>query len=130
MRKTSIIDRKLFKLFDELIDACIGFCPDDFEAIQVFVEVGAVGDNQRELLFHLSCPSRPNYANTEADDRIKRAGQDLVDYFTKSGAAFPGFRIVLQRQANDHWKNDIKRLDTEAASAIVSPISGSRLSPK
>src|SRR5437870_2075799 len=121
MRKTSLIDRELFRIFQELIDSIIAFVPEEFDIVSCFIELGSVG-GEPKLFYHIGCPSIPDKSFVLPDDRTQRAGTNLCNYFVRNGSAFPGFRITLQRQTEGHWKNDIQRLDTQAAAQFVSPI--------
>jgi hypothetical protein len=121
MRKTSLIDRELFRIFQELIDALIAFVPNEFDAVQCFIELGSI-NGQPCLFYHISSPSNPDAAMTDPDERIQRPSASLLSYFSRSGNAFPGFRIALERQANGHWKNDIQRLDSRQSTRFPSPI--------
>jgi hypothetical protein len=121
MRKTSLIDRELFRIFQELIDGLIDFVPQDFDSVVCFIELGSKQE-QPQLYYHIHCPDSQVPAITEPNERISRSSANLLAYFSRNGNTFPGFRITLQRQESGHWKNDIQRLDSQSSNQFASPI--------
>jgi len=122
MRKTGLMDRELFRIFQELVDALIEHVPADFDKINCFMELGSI-KGEPNMFYHFSCPELPDRSFSNSTERINRAATHLVDYFQKGDSAFPGFRIYLERQAGGNWKNDIQRLDTQLGAQLHSPIS-------
>ncbi len=128
MRKTSLMDRELFRIAQELVAAITEFSAGDSSQIEFFVEMGSVAGIE-QLFYHLSYTVREANSSSEKivetavmDDRIHRSCNSLLVYFTRNGSAFPGFRILLERQSTEHWKNDFMRLDTAQGSQLQSPI--------
>lgn len=121
MRKTGLMDRNLFRVFQELVDALIELVPEDFDKLNCFMELGSI-KGEPKMFYHFGCPDLPDKSFSTSTERLDRAATSLVDYFSKGGNAFPGFRIYMERQAGGNWKNDIQRLDTQLGAQLQSPI--------
>ncbi len=105
-----IMDPELFEILQALTGAIIGYTPDGITASQCVMELGSVQGTQ-QLFIHTSSLSDPSVATFRPSDELAHAGESLLAYFLEKEGLFPGFRIVVEQQTDDTWRNVITRLD-------------------
>jgi hypothetical protein len=102
-----LFDPQLMALFQELTAALIQYTPGHFKLIHATIRPGG----GEELSYEIGCPQFPDEGTNKVNARVQAAAMNLVRYWTRDGAIFPGVLVVLTQQPDGTWKNSIKNLE-------------------
>lgn len=112
----AMFDPQLMALFQELTGALIQYTPEHFKRIHCTIRPGG----GEALSYEIGCPDFPDEGTSRANARVEAAATNLLHYWTREGAIFPGVRVILTQEPDGTWKNSIANLEVaEQASAAT-----------
>jgi hypothetical protein len=93
----------------------VKYTPEHFKLIRCEVR-SRDGEAGRELVYKIVCPDFPDeWSDTPGKD-LHAAFCDLMRYWERGGAPFPGIRIIVEVFPDGRWQNSFELLprNTEA----------------
>jgi hypothetical protein len=102
-----LFDPQFATLLQKVSAELVRYTPEHFKRIHCTVrQRGANGP----LAYSISCPEYPDEGTEKVNQGVQNAMEELVRYWTRDGAGFPGMKIILDIQPDGSIKNHFELL--------------------